>query len=1495
MQRRFTTSYRILFWLVLFLAARAHAQHATNAPAFDAAAGDAKRFQLAPGLKLDVWATEPQLSNSVAFAFDGKGRVYLAESDRWAISVFDITQHTNWLWQDMSFRSVADRGAFLTNQFVTNLAFLTKDSEVVRRLEDRDGDGQADHTEILASGFTDAVDGTAAGVLATREGIYFANIPSLWKLDWPIGDRPPSPRPSPPGRGGNAVSPSGNEPVRTNATPSPSPGSQTLTPASALSGFRARPDASPSPGGEGRGEGGPSTDSLKTDPLNTRSLLATGFGVHIGVSGHDLHGLIKGPDGRIYLSFGDRGCVLTNREGVVISLPDTGGVLRCEPDGRNLEVFCYGLRNPQELAFDDFGNLWTVDNDTAGADPCRVLHLVEGGDYGWRTSYQHMDGFGPWVQEELWKGGQDGILPPAGTVSQGPSGLAFYPGTGFGERLAGTFLHCDFPGGVWAYTVKPQGASYVVDRKERFLWNCWPTDVDFGPDGAAYVLDWVSGWGQTPRGRIYRITPNDVAADVRRLTSNPGSDGASSRRLLREAELVAQVKQLLAEGMTQRSEKELLDLLGHADRRVRLEAQWELAGRGPQSLSDLVARAKKGKGRFERIHALWAIEQVVRDLPPKDRVEEVFALLPLVHDKDEEVQIQSIDTLAELRLVNLEIELPKVKADRSSRLRRHMALAEAKLRPIGNRRVRDTMMGRALDALELDTATEWQLRKHVGWTAGTNDESIFYGLINQCAHGDGFEQQAGLVVLARWILPRFNTSQTFGDYRLNYAATNHDPMVRLLAVQTVRKLAGERFTEPGRGVVQGQPNLCEVLAPRITNFLSDPDPRLIVAAGRAIHDVPIVEGFPALAAFVTKIDCPTNLMSRVINACYRLGTQQHAQMLAGFAAREDVPDWARVLALRALADWEKPSPLDRVNGLWRPLKVGQAASLPGPAVPSSSLPTISDSSPASPSPRPSPPGRGGNAGSPSSSDPASTDVSPVPAPSNPSLTPSPTLTDSSSRPDATPSPGGEGRGEGGPTSRGAIPSNPLLERAAQAQSARNLGRAAEIPVLPADLGRSVPYEEAMALRRNPAPAQRAFLRVAGDLMNPFNLNEAGQSAGTREVLPLQIAVAEAAAKLRVKEGGTPLFEKFARTNAAPELRRAILPALAELRSPLTGDAVKLALADPDPKLRATALPYLDRLEGDSVDLLVSLIGGPPSPRPSPPGRGGNAVSPSGNGSVQPTAPASLSSGNPAQTSALALSDSGKLPDASPSAGGEGRGEGGRPTDIPLAQAALATLAKLPDAKADEAIRGALAQLAAKELPVALALDVREAARVRGLGGAPLSEPQVSEPSAQQSGVSMAAQRAALRFALPELLVGGNAERGRQVFFQNQTVQCLRCHKVGNEGGTVGPELAGIGKRPARDYLLESILQPNAKIAVGFENVVLTLNDGATVAGALKMEADAELAVEVMGEDGLPTVTKVAKSTVKQRERGPSAMPEGLGDQLTPLELRDLVEYLATLK
>jgi quinoprotein glucose dehydrogenase len=149
---------------------------------------------------------------------------------------------------------------------------------------------------------------------------------------------------------------------------------------------------------------------------------------------------------------------------------------------------------------------------------------------------------------------------------------------------------------------------------------------------------------------------------------------------------------------------------------------------------------------------------------------------------------------------------------------------------------------------------------------------------------------------------------------------------------------------------------------------------------------------------------------------------------------------------------------------------------------------------------------------------------------------------------------------------------------------------------------------------------------------------------------------------------------------------------------------------------------------------------------------------------------------------------------------------------------------------------------------------------------------------------------------PLVQVGGQAARGREVFWNNPTVQCLRCHKVGTEGGIVGPNLTDIGRRFPREYLLESVVNPNARISAGFESAVVTLKNGETHAGTVKREDERELVLEVTdGETGQTQILTLLKAEVSQRERGLSAMPEGLAEQLTPFELRDLVEYLSSLK
>ena len=142
-----------------------------------------------------------------------------------------------------------------------------------------------------------------------------------------------------------------------------------------------------------------------------------------------------------------------------------------------------------------------------------------------------------------------------------------------------------------------------------------------------------------------------------------------------------------------------------------------------------------------------------------------------------------------------------------------------------------------------------------------------------------------------------------------------------------------------------------------------------------------------------------------------------------------------------------------------------------------------------------------------------------------------------------------------------------------------------------------------------------------------------------------------------------------------------------------------------------------------------------------------------------------------------------------------------------------------------------------------------------------------------------------------LLAGGDAERGRKIFLEKVEVQCSRCHQVKREGGTVGPALDGIGARQTREYLLESIVAPNAKIAAGFESVLLTMKNGAMHAGAVKQETADWLELN-SPEDGF---LQLAKKDITERQRGLSGMPDGFGQTLTKRDLRDLVEFLANLK
>jgi putative membrane-bound dehydrogenase-like protein len=266
--------------------------------------------------------------------------------------------------------------------------------------------------------------------------------------------------------------------------------------------------------------------------FETKEVVATGFGNDD--SHHRVSGMTIGPDGWLYLTTGDSDARAKGSDGSEATVLRSGGVFRCKPDGSRLEVVAFGMRNPWgNVCFDDAFHMFHTDNDNEGSDGftgCRLLHVVEGGDYGWRLR-EGARCCMPDYDRATWEGGRPGRLGPITLTGRGaPAGLCCPNSAAFPRSCQNLLIYPDvFRKLLRAYKLKPSGATFAVDQEIELLASddplFRPDDAEVGPDGALYILDWRTDsggagqhWGNGKTGRIYRMTWAGTDADPARQT-----------------------------------------------------------------------------------------------------------------------------------------------------------------------------------------------------------------------------------------------------------------------------------------------------------------------------------------------------------------------------------------------------------------------------------------------------------------------------------------------------------------------------------------------------------------------------------------------------------------------------------------------------------------------------------------------------------------------------------------------------------------------------------------------------------------------------------------------------------------------------------------------------------------------------------------------------------------------------------------------------------------
>ncbi|MDO8539419.1 MAG: c-type cytochrome [Opitutaceae bacterium] len=238
-----------------------------------------------------------------------------------------------------------------------------------------------------------------------------------------------------------------------------------------------------------------------------------------------LLGITISTDGWVYAARGNTGGhphAWIGADGRRLEAYGNGGdIVRCRLDGTLLERFAEGFWNPFDLKFDRHGRLLCVDNDPDSRGPNRLLHIVQGGDYGFKSLYG-VSGLHPYI---AWDGELPGTLPMIAGIGESPGGVldlsfAALP-EGYRDTIAVTIW------GEHAVSIvrpTPVGVSLRGTAESFIRGGKWfrPVAIAAAPDGTIYITDWVlKDYPNHGQGRIWRLTTREGVATVKPAAPAP--------------------------------------------------------------------------------------------------------------------------------------------------------------------------------------------------------------------------------------------------------------------------------------------------------------------------------------------------------------------------------------------------------------------------------------------------------------------------------------------------------------------------------------------------------------------------------------------------------------------------------------------------------------------------------------------------------------------------------------------------------------------------------------------------------------------------------------------------------------------------------------------------------------------------------------------------------------------------------------------------------------